>query len=386
VRILPEDGASGVEWDFLTWIVLAVAAAGGFLVLQVVWLAAVLVWEDRATIGPAYYGRSSDGRRRFRERLRRHARLLRPVLTLLGRVTTFTFARTSFRYGEITGPKGTCDRESFQRGARYEPTPEDVFVVAQMRCGTTWMLHLAYQILHRGGADLARSGTTLHAAAPWLESRKTAPAEEAPLLGQERPSRLIKTHFPVGICPQAEDARYVYVTRHPVSCFASCVDFIAANAGSMAPELEVVEEWFCSEEMWWGPWPDHVEGWWRRAREAENVLFVHFEEMQRDLAGVARRVAGFLDVEPLEEKELDRVLHRCSFDYMERHAEAFEMHPPHILSVEAELFRSGRADRHADVPDEVRRRVARWCAGRMAGGDYPLVERYPDVAGGAPAR
>ncbi len=375
-----------MEWDFLTWLVFAVAAAAGFLVLQVLWLAGVLVWEDRATLGTGYYGRSPEDRERFRGRLRWHARLLRPALSLLGRFTSFTFERASFRYGEITGPKGTCDRESFQRGAGYEPTPEDVFVVTQMRSGTTWMLHLVYQILHRGGLDLVRSGTTLHAAAPWLESRKTATAGEAPLLGRERPSRLIKTHFPVGICPHDDAARYVYVTRHPVSCFASCVDLIAANAGSMAPELEVVADWFCSEEMWWGPWPDHVEGWWRRAREAENVLFVHFEEMKRDLAGVARRITAFLDLEPLEEEELDRVLHRCSYDYMERHAEAFQMHPPHLLSVEADLFRSGRADRHADLPDEVRRRVARWCAGRMDDADYPLEERYPDVAGAGPAR
>lgn len=375
-----------MDWSAPTYLAVAAGAAVGAGVIQLFWLAGVLVWEDRATLGTGYYGRSPEGRERFRGRLRWHARLLRPALALLGRLTAFTFERTSFRYGEISGPMGTCDRESFQRGAGYEPAPEDVFVAAQMRCGTTWMLHLVHQILHRGEVDLVRSGTTLHAVAPWLESRKTRPAEEAPLLGRERPSRLIKTHFPVGICPHDDAARYVYVTRHPVSCFASCVDFIAANAGSMAPELEVVEDWFCSEEMWWGPWPDHVEGWWRRAREAENVLFVHFEEMKRDLAGVARRVTAFLDLEPLDEEELDRVLHRCSFAYMERHAEAFEMHPPHLLSVEAELFRGGRADRHGDVPDEVRRRVARWCAGRMAGGDYPLEERYPDVAGAAPAR
>lgn len=369
-----------MEWNVTTWLIAAAVAAVGFAVIQVVWLAAVLAWENRATLGDGYYGRSLEDRRRFRRRLRRHARFLRPVLSLLNRFTAFDFEQASFQHRGIRGPQGTCDRESFGRGATYEPEPEDVFVATQMRCGTTWMLHLVFEILHRGGGDLAGSGMALHAAVPWLESRKTAPAEEAPLLGEERPSRLIKTHFPSGLCPFDEEARYVYVTRHPVSCFASCVDFIEANAGAMAPRVEVVEEWFCSEEMWWGPWPDHVEGWWRRARDAENVLFVHFEEMKEDLAGVARRLTSFLSMDPLEDEELERVLHRCGFDYMRRHAHAFEMQPPHLLSVGAELFREGTEDRHRDVPEDVARRVAGWCARRMSGGAYPLAERYPDVA------
>jgi hypothetical protein len=27
------------------------------------------------------------------------------------------------------------------------------------------------------------------------------------------------------LCPYGEDARHVYVTRHPVACFPACVDF-----------------------------------------------------------------------------------------------------------------------------------------------------------------
>lgn len=369
-----------MDGNIVTWLAVAAGALVGFLLLQAVWLSVVLVWEDRATVGLGYWGRSPEGRRRFRTTLRRHARFLRPVLGLLERFSTFTFDRASFRFRDVTGPKGTCDRESFERGVSYEPSPEDVFVVTQMKCGTTWMQHLVVETLHRGDGDLVGAGTALHAVSPWLESRKTVPLDEAPLLGSERPSRVIKTHLPPGLCPFDADARYIYVTRHPVSCFASCVDFIAANAGAMAPDVETVESWFCSREMWWGPWPDHVEGWWRRAEDAENVLFVHFEEMKRDLPSVTERVAGFLELAPLDEGELERTLHRCSFEFMQRHADAFEMHPPHILAVGSEHFLRGTRDRYRDVPAEVRSRVAAWCAGRLADAAYPLADRYPDVA------
>jgi aryl sulfotransferase len=246
------------------------------------------------------------------------------------------------------------------------------------------MLHLVYQVLHRGGGegDLVESGSTLHAVCPWLEARKTVPINGAPLVGTERPSRVIKTHLPASHCPISPAARYIYVARHPVSCFASCADFIATNTGSFAPPLDAIEEWFCSEElMWWGTWPAHVQGWWDLSRTRDNVLFVHFEDMKRDLPGVVRQVASFLGMRSLSDSELEGVVHKCGFGYMQEHKWTFEMHPPHILAVDAELFVRGTADRYKDVPEAMRRRLVAWCTERMSGGSFPLDRAYPDVTG-----
>ncbi len=173
----------------------------------------------------------------------------------------------------------------------------------------------------------------------------------------------------------------MYVARHPVSCFASCADFISTNLGALAPDLERVEAWFRSEDlMWWGTWPDHVRGWWELSRGRENVLFVRFEEMKQHLPAVVRRVASFLGLRPLTDAELGRVLHRCGFDYMQSHRGTFEMQPPHILATDAEFFVRGTADRHGDVSESVRRNILAWCADRMRGSDLPLDGIYPDVA------
>ncbi|MGH7541928.1 MAG: sulfotransferase domain-containing protein, partial [Gemmatimonadota bacterium] len=222
--------------------------------------------------------------------------------------------------------------------------------------------------------------TTLYAVSPWLEADKSVPVGDAPLLGRERPSRIIKTHLPVSHCPYGAGARYVYVARHPVSCFASCVDFIATNVGAMAPDLNAIEAWFTSERMWWGPWPAHVAGWWERARREENVLFVRFEDMKEDLPTVARGVTAFLGLAPLAREELEGVLHKCGFDYMRGHSAAFEMHPPHILATDAELFVRGTADRLRDVPGAVRDRIARWCTAELEARGVRPEELYPDLA------
>lgn len=369
-----------MDWSVTTWILVAAGLLVAFFVLQLVWLSAVLAWEDRRTEGLGYFGRPLSERRAFRRTLRRHARFLFPILRLFGRLSRFRFDRASFRHGDLAGPRGTCSPQSFERAEAYEPRAEDIFVVTQMKSGTTWMQHLVYQLLERGEGDLVERGTALYAVSPWLEARKSVPVEGAPLVGSDRPSRLIKTHLPSEHGPWSPDARYIYVARHPVSCFASCVDFLAANAGALAPEVEAVESWYCSEDMWWGPWTRHVAGWWDRAREEENVLFVRFEEMKDDLPAVARRVEEFLALPSLTDAERERVVRRCGFDYMRRHREIFEMHPPHILATDAELFIRGTADRHRDVPDDVRRRIVRWCAGAMEGGPVRLETLYPGAS------
>lgn len=364
----------------LAWIGVAVAAAIAFFILQLVYLSAVLKWEHEQSVGLAYYGRPPRERTKFKRTLKLHATLLAPILWLSSK-TKLAFRKASFTHRGISAPMGSCNPESFARADSYQPTGTDVFVVTQMKCGTTWMQHVVYEVLLRGQGNLVESGTAMYAVSPWIEALKSVPVEQAPAIGGERPSRIIKTHLPAELCPWSDQAKYIYVARHPVSCFASCIDFVNTNVGAMAPPLPVFEEWYCSAElMWWGTWPNHVKGWWDRAQANRNVLFVHFEDMKRDLPAVIRQVAGFLGMKPLTEAEVGRIAEKTGFKYMQDHQEAFEMHPPHLLATNAELFVRGSADRHKDVPDDVRSRIAAWSVRELAGSSYPLATRYPDVA------
>jgi hypothetical protein len=364
----------------LWWILGIAGAAVALIVIQGVYLSMVLRWEDEQTVGLSYYGRPLADRNRFKKRLALHARLLAPILALNSRLAKFDFRRTRIQHKGVSGPSGSCSVETFASAESYQVRPEDVFVVTQMKCGTTWMQHVVYQVLNRGNGDLVASGTAMYAVAPWLEGRKSVPVSEAPTIGSERPSRIIKTHLPAQLCPYDAKGRYIYVARHPLSCFASCIDFIDTNVGGMAPDLAAFEAWYTSPDlMWWGTWTDHVKGWWDRSRSAPNVLFVYFEDMKKDLAGIVRQVASFLGVAPLNETELANVVRKCGFAYMQEHQDSFEMHPPHILQTNAELFVSGTADRHKDVPADIRQRIAAWCVREMTDSSFPLRERYPDV-------
>jgi hypothetical protein len=361
------------------WILIVLGALILGLVLQGIYLAVVLKWEDEHSVGLAYYGLAAAERDRFKRTLRLHALLLAPILRVNASLAKLDFRKVAFSHKGVAGPHGSCSPETFTRAENYRPRPEDVFVVTQMKCGTTWMQHVVYEVLLRGHGDLVASGRELYAVCPWLEGRKSVALEQAPLIGTERPSRIIKTHLPASLCPFAPEARYIYVARHPVSCFASCIDFVLTNVGAMAPPAAAFEQWYTSPElMWWGTWPDHVKGWWERAK-SKNVLFVHFEDMKRDLPAVARRVAEFLGMSSLTEAELARVVEKCGFAYMQEHQGNFEMHPPHLLQTNAALFVSGKAERHQDVSPDARARVRAWSVEQMAGSDFPLTTAYPDL-------
>jgi len=361
----------------IQWILILLGIAVLFLIIQFFHLFAVLSWEDRQTLGSGYFGRSPEERARFKRTLARHAWLLSPLLALLGKTSKFRFDKASFEQDGLPGPRGTCSEETFAAARDYAPRSEDIFVVTQMKCGTTWMQHVVYEVLHRGSGDLVESGTALYGVSPWLESRKSVSVDDAPLLGEERPSRLIKTHFPRAACPWGGGARYIYVARHPASCFASCVDFIRANAGPLRPALEDIQSWFTSEDMWWGPWPTHVGGWWKASQTSHNVLFVRFEDMKEDLPAVVGHIVDFLGLEPLSDEEMAEVTRKCSFQYMQQYKNAFEMHPPHVLAVDSQMFVRGTADRHRDMDAETRESIMTWCREAMAETEPHLDTLYP---------
>lgn len=361
-------------------VVATIGALLGLLALGVfVYLGRELRWARRVTSGDRYFALPLAERRALRAEMRRRGRPVAVLLSLLRRVLPFPEPVTRER--GVTFPGMACPRWSVRRALAYAPDTADVFVATQMKCGTTWMQQIVYETLSRGRGDLSDAGHRhLYAASPWLEASFSVPLERAPRVG-DPPRRVIKTHLPAVLCPFSTEARYVYVARHPVACFASCVDFVRFLGGPMAPSRARLLDWFCGDDMWWGAWPDHVEGWWRRAAEHPNVLFLHYEEMLEDLPGAVGRVASHLAVE-LAPEEREAVVHKGGYDFMKRHEEVFEMSPPGLLDDQTgSFFVSGRADRGGAVAPDERRRIERFVRERLRGASYPLARFYPDVAG-----
>lgn len=350
------------------------------LVAGVLYLAAYMQWEMRQTSGMAYFGRSSEGRRALKQQIRRRSLPARPIVRALARLTPAT-TLPSFDFKGIAGPPRVSSPEIFARASAYEPKVEDVFVTTQMRCGTTWMQQIVYEVVSAGRGDLSDAGHGhLYAVSPWIDAANSVSMDQAPLVG-DRPTRIIKNHLPAAIAPFNERAKFIYVTRHPVACFASIVDYYRALLGPVMPSAETVTDWYCSDRMYWSPWPDHAAGWWDLAERHPNVLFLHFEDMKRDLAATVGQVAAFLG-RTLSDAERDQVVAKCTFEYMNAHEDVFEMAPPTMFSVAGGHFMAGgKAARHDDVTPAIRNRIVDFCRGRLHGRAYPASRWYPDLAG-----
>jgi hypothetical protein len=132
--------------------------------------------------------------------------------------------------------------------------------------------------------------------------------------------------------------------------------------------------------MWWGTWVTHVGRWQERAASQANVLLVRYEDLASELAAEAQRVAAFLDMQPLTPPELSAVVEKCRLAYMRRHAEEFEMHPPHLLQSSNAFFRHGGQQRTQDVPPRIMHDLRAWCRQEGAARGLTIERLYPDLA------
>ncbi len=353
---------------------------GGLLSLvlgPLAYVAWVLRWQDRETSGDAYFARTLAGRHALKERIRERSRWVIPISRIIAAIVRPKRLPTC-EFEGVTGPAFACTKRSFRDTAGFVPDGADIFVATQMKCGTTWMQQVVYEVLSRGRGDLSDEGHRhMYATSPWIESRQSVSLGAAPRLG-DRKQRLIKTHMPTRLCPYSASARYLYVLRHPVACFTSTRDFVTMLSGPFVPSTNHLLDWYCSDRMFWRSWPEHADGWWRWAQERPNVLFVHYEEMLEDLPAVVLRVARFLETE-LTGEEIATVARKSSFAYMKAHEDVFEMSPPSVLTLSGEFLKSGTRSREHDLEPADRERILSFCRERLADSSYPAARFYPDL-------
>lgn len=370
--------------SILVLALVVVAAAGSILTVAVVLALREMQRTLRETRRDRYFGRPLAERRAIKARVAARGRRLLPIFRLIRRIIQ-PKTMPSIEYEGVTGPRSVCTVEIYRAARQFIPDARDVFVATQMKCGTTWMQQVAYEVILRGKGDFSDDAHRhLYATSPWLEARQSVSLEDAPRLG-DRGLRLIKTHLPTRLAPFSPEARYIYVARHPVACLASTADFSGKLAGPFVPAVPALVDWYCSDRFWWRSWPEHVAGWWAWSEEHPNVLFVHYEEMLADLPGVVDRVADHLGV-VLTPEERHVVVEKSRFEAMKAREEVFEMAPPSLFSeLDARSFlQSGSRSREQELGEADRRRILAFCRERLAGSRYPVERFYPDVAGPKP--
>jgi len=209
---------------------------------------------------------------------------------------------------------------------------DDIIIATYAKSGTTWMQQMVAQLLYNGDPDLAVAEMS-----PWLDLRVPPKEVKLPLVESLTHRRFLKTHLPLDALVFSPQAKYIYIGRdgrdvlwsmynHHANANQTWYDALNLTPGRVGPPIarppadirQYWHDWMNHDGHPFWPFWENIRTWWQ-TRELPNVLFVHFNDLKRDMPGEMRRIADFLDI-PIDESRWPDIQEYCSFDWMKKHA------------------------------------------------------------------
>ncbi|XP_010272734.1 PREDICTED: cytosolic sulfotransferase 8-like [Nelumbo nucifera] len=210
----------------------------------------------------------------------------------------------------------------------FKARPTDILLTAIPKSGTTWMKALIFSIVNRTHYDFTTHPLLTHNpqdCVPTLETnlyRKTSITNPDLL-----PSpRLFSTHISCSSLPKSiidSSCQIVYICRNPKDVLVSNRYFgnkIRAKFNKDQPLLSLAEAFqlFCKGASPFGPYWEHVLGFWKASLEQpERILFLKYEDLRSNPLVYLRKLAQHLGYPfSLEEEKqgvLEKILNLCSF-------------------------------------------------------------------------
>ncbi|CAL5026334.1 unnamed protein product [Urochloa decumbens] len=230
-----------------------------------------------------------------------------------------------------------CIAGAMAADACFAARPSDIVIATLPKSGTTWIKSLLYATVRRrehppsdaAAGDHPFNSSGPHECVKFLEYQiytgkkqiKDDDIDELP------DPRLFATHVPSVALPAslvASGCKIVYMYRDPKDTMVSLWHFankIRASEGLEPLPVETAAGLFCDGMAAFGPYWDHVLGYWRaHLARPDQVLFFRYEEVWRDPAAHVRRLAEFVGVpfgaEEEENGVVDAIVRLCSFEHM----------------------------------------------------------------------
>lgn len=215
---------------------------------------------------------------------------------------------------------------SFQR--HFQASDTDIVLATLPKSGTTWLKALAFAIVNRKHFDSCSNSHPLltcnpHDLVPFFEYKVYA-GDQLPDLSNLPQPRLFGTHIPFASLPNSikiSRCRVVYICRNPFDTFISSWHFLNKSMPGSQPPLSLEEafEMYCKGVIGFGPFWDHMLGYWKESIERPHkVLFLQYEEMKEDIILQVKKLAEFTGYPFSLEEERDGVVEKivklCSFE------------------------------------------------------------------------
>jgi hypothetical protein len=200
---------------------------------------------------------------------------------------------------------------------------DDIWIVTYPKCGTTWTQQIVRLIINGEKKD----ERTLFDAVPWVERFGSIPS-----LGKNyyididtmASPRAFKSHFPYEMMPcglpSSTLGRYIYVTRNPRDVAVSFFHHERGFSRYPMYEWDDFFERFLKGDVEFGDYFEHVLSWWAH-KDDDNVLFLKYEDMKKDLPSAVATIAKFIGQDTSKEL-VEEIAHKTTFENMKNDSTA----------------------------------------------------------------
>eukprot|EP00210_Caulerpa_lentillifera_P005290 g5054.t1 len=227
--------------------------------------------------------------------------------------------------------KATMDRylteESNSRGADFKPGSTDVIISTALKSGTTITQQICHGLRSRGDMSFKEIDEVF----PCLETAYDRGYKDL-YVPQSFEPRMYKTHFG-GVHTPKGAGKYIVVVRKPADAALSLYHFMEDwffKKGEVS--MEEFAKWVWSD---WGVHiapsqlgnaVDHIASWYPH-RLDKNVLWLHYEDLNKHRRECVRLISEFLNIGADDEELQELVTEQSSFAFMKKHCTRFDDHP-----------------------------------------------------------
>ncbi|XP_023164036.1 estrogen sulfotransferase [Drosophila hydei] len=281
---------------------------------------------------------------------------------------------------EVLPDRLVIPRKYIEMGESIRDLPiykDDVWMVSYPRTGSTWAQEMIWLLGHQLDYEAAKQDLRMRA--PLIELSalfstdhhqwvSDAFGNTVELVKNLPRPRYARSHLSWQLLPSQLDTikpKIVYTARNPKDLCVSYYHYCKLLHG-INGDFEQFVELFLGGHTPMGSYWKHVLPFWKRSFD-DNVLFIKYEDMVRDLPAVIKRCAQFLNVsELLSDDNMKRICQHLQFDSMQSNG-AINMETL-IPQRETKFIRKGKVgDWRNHMTDEISERFDSWSEQHLRG-------------------
>ncbi|XP_070556225.1 sulfotransferase 4A1-like isoform X2 [Ptychodera flava] len=202
---------------------------------------------------------------------------------------------------------------------------DDVWILNYPRSGGIWIQEIVLCIMYKADID-AINNIPLTDRLSLLESIESSQNKQYPTFdnfeNMESP-RLVHTSLPYHMLPMkihSKKPKIIYLARNPKDVIASYYTYYQNSPEYTSTEWDKFLEDFIKGNVAYGSWYPHLSTWWMEYRTSNNVLFLKYEDMIKDLRSIVIQTALFLG-KRLDDDLVDAITSHCTFQNMKNRSE-----------------------------------------------------------------